>query len=227
MPMLDHLAYTDVVQEVDGDYHVLEEAKPQESRCCILAPYAQGWKKYVTGWDIPYITDPVAGSKNYLKKENYKGKSLILFSGRVVLGPGLKWFAGVSCSIAGLAAYYLNSVVPDYLAAGFERPDYFYGRFFFFFILGSVCLVIAATMNPGIVPRRKKWSPEARRAVNENSGRVRERFICVESDRLQPNGNATIHQKYCHSCKIFRPPRSKHCSFCTFFYYFNSFLELQ
>ena len=122
MPMLDHLAYTDVVTEADSDYHILEEAK--KGNCYrMLAPYAAGWKKYITGWDIPYVTDPIAGSRAYLSNGNYRGNSTILFGGRVVLGPGRTYFTGICGFVAFLAFYYLEFVAPDYLAAGFEEPE--------------------------------------------------------------------------------------------------------
>merc|ERR1719316_1165776 len=60
-------------------------------------------------------------------------------------------------------------------------------------------------MNPGIVPRAEEI-PMDLDDHRDLMGQPRERYVLM-------NG-VTIKQKWCRTCKIYRPPRSKHCSFC-------------
>merc|ERR1719213_1051299 len=60
-------------------------------------------------------------------------------------------------------------------------------------------------MNPGIVPR----SEEVPMGLDDHldlKGQPLPRYLLI-------NG-VTIKQKWCTTCKLYRPPRSKHCSFC-------------
>ncbi|CAK0839266.1 unnamed protein product [Prorocentrum cordatum] len=67
-----------------------------------------------------------------------------------------------------------------------------------------VSFVLAAFLNPGIVPRRRQIPDDI--TTSENTGMPNHRFLRI-------NGY-TVKQKFCSTCRIFRPPRAKHCSLC-------------
>lgn len=58
-----------------------------------------------------------------------------------------------------------------------------------------ITLLLAATTEPGIIPRQPRWKEPV-----------------PPSDAL--NLCSTFPFKYCHTCNIYRPHRAKHCSFC-------------
>lgn len=77
-------------------------------------------------------------------------------------------------------------------------------------LLTSTLLVIAASSNPGYIPR----APELISTGSGSEGslgtvptpEVTRREICISG--------AVVCLKYCKTCHIFRPPRASHCSKC-------------
>lgn len=70
-------------------------------------------------------------------------------------------------------------------------------------IITATSFVLAAFMNPGIVPRK---IDTPRDLELDAAGKPRARYLLIR--------HITIKQKFCRTCKIFRPPRSKHCQHC-------------
>jgi len=76
-------------------------------------------------------------------------------------------------------------------------------------VLGVAILIsfaLASFVNPGIVPRNETIPKELKADHLDVQGKPLHRFLRI-------NG-ITVKQKFCMTCNIFRPPRSKHCSFC-------------
>jgi len=76
-------------------------------------------------------------------------------------------------------------------------------------VVGLFGMLRAAFMNPGIVPRQDltevlRKCPEEWRDIG--SGLPKPRYVVI-------NG-ISVAQKFCSTCAIYRPPRSKHCAFC-------------
>lgn len=67
----------------------------------------------------------------------------------------------------------------------------------------AASFIFAAFMNPGIVPRN---ADVPRGLELEADGKPKHRFLLI--------AEVTIMQKFCSTCNIFRPPRSKHCQTC-------------
>lgn len=130
----------------------------------------------------------------YLQPHEYKGASLVALGGRVAVG---QLWPNLTCSaciffIPGTIYFYW--LLPLALAPA-AVLDCNLGVVQS--ILGLVILVsfaASALTNPGIVPRQ---------ATSED---LRPRFLRI-------NG-LLLKQKFCHTCCVFRPPRSKHCAYC-------------
>lgn len=148
-----------------------------------------------------FIFGPEAGFREYLEgKGVYQGASVVAFGGRFVVGQPIQ-----------TASTAVMLVVPGYLYFAYVLP---YARFaegslipgtqhVLAFIIAT-CFCIAGFTNPGIVPRQAQMPPEVK--IDKITERPAQRF-------LQINGH-TVKQSLCSTCNIFRPPRSKHCSFC-------------
>lgn len=67
-------------------------------------------------------------------------------------------------------------------------------------ISAVLCLIVTSCRNPGVVPRASKETM-AKLPVNAPP-----RYLNV-------NG-VVIRQRWCHTCRVYRPLRSKHCSYC-------------
>eukprot|EP00931_Biecheleriopsis_adriatica_P122468 TRINITY_DN97456_c0_g1_i1.p1 TRINITY_DN97456_c0_g1~~TRINITY_DN97456_c0_g1_i1.p1 ORF type:complete len:359 (+),score=48.78 TRINITY_DN97456_c0_g1_i1:86-1162(+) len=63
----------------------------------------------------------------------------------------------------------------------------------------------ASLTNPGIIPRNAEQPKELEKHLDLR-GQPSHRFLRIS--------DITVKQKFCLTCNIFRPPRSKHCSFC-------------
>lgn len=75
-------------------------------------------------------------------------------------------------------------------------------------ILASFILLMftmASFSNPGIVPRNMKRPPELDDHLDIHQNPAH-RYLRINEK--------TVKQKYCKTCMLFRPPRSKHCQFC-------------
>jgi len=145
-----------------------------------------------------FVFGPEAVFKTYLTK-NYRGGSWICCDGRFAAGQ--LWPNSVSTVAMTLlpGIYYFHNILPQALPA-----DSFVSWFQSF--LGCVLLVsfaLASFVNPGIVPRNETIPKEL---ALDLRGLPKHRFLRINK--------ITVKQKFCATCKILRPPRSKHCSFC-------------
>uniref|UniRef100_A0A7S1TFF7 Palmitoyltransferase n=1 Tax=Compsopogon caeruleus TaxID=31354 RepID=A0A7S1TFF7_9RHOD len=72
-------------------------------------------------------------------------------------------------------------------------------------VLGFVMIpsfLSAATSDPGIIPRSDEHAEE----IKSDPSRIRERTLLI-------NGKP-YRNRYCETCRIWRPPRASHCSTC-------------
>mmetsp|Transcript_104304 Transcript_104304/g.294795 ORF Transcript_104304/g.294795 Transcript_104304/m.294795 type:complete len:341 (-) Transcript_104304:22-1044(-) len=145
-----------------------------------------------------FIFGPEPSFRQYLTRD-YRGGSSVCLGGR--FASGQLWPNSVSTVVMTLvpSIYYFNSVLPRVVSM-----DSFLGRLQS--VLGVVILAsfaLASFVNPGIVPRSDAPAKELER---DPGGQPSHRFLRI-------NG-VTVKQKFCTTCMILRPPRSKHCSFC-------------
>lgn len=139
------------------------------------------------------LVGPEQPFQAYLQGQ-YKGASLVCLGGRIAVG---QLWPNLTCSVCVFfipGTLYFYWLLP--LALGPAAVlDCELG------IVQSVLgLVIttsfaaSALTNPGIVPRRPEGEVFAPRFLRINS--------------------LLLKQKFCHTCNVFRPPRSKHCAYC-------------
>lgn len=148
----------------------------------------------------------------------YEGLSWVACGGRLVTG---QLWPNVISTIAmtlGPGLAYMNYYLP--MALG-QPPNWnsFLGRSSE--TLACIILVsflLSSFSNPGIVPRRESMPKEkdfpyvkwltVRQPANRPPEQPR------PADRYLRIRDITLKQKWCLTCNIYRPPRSKHCSYC-------------
>eukprot|EP00812_Abedinium_dasypus_P008999 NODE_2720_length_888_cov_228.085234.p2 GENE.NODE_2720_length_888_cov_228.085234~~NODE_2720_length_888_cov_228.085234.p2 ORF type:complete len:222 (+),score=63.94 NODE_2720_length_888_cov_228.085234:146-811(+) len=179
------------------DYSDLRIKKKDAVKLCDNSPLLG--PPFITGWEEPF------GS--YLSKEQYKGNSYILCGGRFVVGQCLNTMSTVAATGVPLA-YYFVYVLPCYRSgwAAFDAA-----LFWTQCVLAAIIVtnfLLAALVNPGIVPRSEDQSKEL------EVGNYKLDINGVACPRFLRLRGITVKQKYCSTCNIFRPPRSKHCNSC-------------
>lgn len=152
-----------------------------------------------------WLTGPEEIFRPYLTKD-YKGGSLVCLGGRFAAGQ--LWPNSVSTifMIFVPGYYYMNYILPQALPESELEGN---GASF----LGvtqqllamsiTVSFILASFTNPGIIPRSESVPKELETDLR---GHPKFRFLRI-------NG-ITLKQKFCHTCLVFRPPRSKHCQHC-------------
>jgi palmitoyltransferase ZDHHC9/14/18 len=143
---------------------------------------------------------------NY-KYKNY-GNSIFLFNGRIVIGP--KWFNLLLSLLVLILASILiivNISIPT-LSDPSLSPVRFFSLNFLHFLMVECLVLMALTglSNPGILPRSDTGLPGADGVVDSSTGNLIPRYLLI-------NG-VCVRQKVCSTCRIYRPPRSNHCSVC-------------
>lgn len=150
------------------------------------------------------IAGPEPEFKAYLTK-GYKGSSIICCGGRFAVGQ--LWPNSLSTVVMTLGPgfIYFQYLLPQVVDSPFL--DSFLGVSQS--VLGALILIafiLASFVNPGIVPRCDTVPKELSVNYFDPHNKPMPRFLQIN--------NITVKQKFCNTCNIFRPPRSKHCQFC-------------
>ena len=147
----------------------------------------------------------------YLKGKSKVGNCRVFLNGLIVVGP--RW-DGLLVSVSMLLLMGLQVIVgttlplikaddtnvADRIMAWVVSVD---------FVLCVVLMLLTGLTNPGIIPRSEtEGIPVGAdpRSVDSATGFLIPRYLLL-------NG-VGIRQKYCRTCRIYRPPRSNHCTVC-------------
>lgn len=149
-----------------------------------------------------FLAGPEEPFTEYLRKD-YRGGSYVCAGGRFVAGQVYPNSMATLFMILAPIYLYLQYVLPRYL--GDDDSGLLSGEQHVLAYVIIVSLLLACFTNPGIVPRHRGMPQELERRQGTD-GRVQARFLRIRG--------ITMKQKYCDTCNIYRPPRSKHCSFC-------------
>eukprot|EP00931_Biecheleriopsis_adriatica_P116363 TRINITY_DN92002_c0_g1_i1.p1 TRINITY_DN92002_c0_g1~~TRINITY_DN92002_c0_g1_i1.p1 ORF type:complete len:315 (+),score=36.65 TRINITY_DN92002_c0_g1_i1:44-946(+) len=109
------------------------------------------------------------------------------------------------CTVAP-ALYFLRRILPRVKDAGeafHENQSCVVSAFWA--LLSLLALTAASCRNPGVVPR-SACDTSGPVAAAATSATVPARWVIVN--------DVQVKQRWCTSCKVYRPLRSKHCSYC-------------
>jgi len=145
--------------------------------------------------EAPPLNDRSAYSCAPIDLIHFKGKNTLCCGGRGIMGPDLKYLIGVIfLATTPVISFALNSYdeFDKHMPGGVVWS--FVPLYIWVFLMYN--LAWAATMDPGVIPRGGDALPKKK----GKSG-----FMKVVDG---------VQYKWCRTCKIFRPPRSKHCPVC-------------
>ena len=151
-----------------------------------------------SGWARKRRSTTVGGfvvARQFQASESWMANHVFLFGGKIMLGSDAPLFLFVNCLLTSLIGLYLFWLLPKLEDPGWlltVRQNYIVTCALF--LISIVNFWICATMDPGILPPLS--SPIKPPIPNDG------------------NVGGPLGHRYCATCNIFRPPRSKHCNSC-------------
>lgn len=156
----------------------------------VLCDGYSGWLNY----DNSCIENKVVVKiKSFRRYEEWKGNNYFLLHGKIMLGSDAKLMGFSYVLIIVPSVFIFHSIVPE---LGQYNSSMMSIIGLILLLYSSLNLLLAGVTEPGILPRN---DPEPH--VNA----------------VLPTGASTTGPnawKYCETCNIYRPPRSKHCTAC-------------
>jgi hypothetical protein len=142
-------------------------------------------------------------AEHFQATEGWMGNHSFLCKGKLMLGSDAPSLAFTNILVLVGYAFHFAVVIPQLQVIEREHPDGTFGLhtptiFWASVILGTLSIVtlwMSALMDPGIIPPVSSPSKAP-----------------IPPDHIPLGG--PLGYRYCSSCNIFRPPRSKHCNSC-------------
>ena len=144
------------------------------------------------------VEDRVGTPRQRRLYEEWPGHNRFCCRGHIMIGPWEDW----PYNLCAWSSILVPSVSYLYLAVPliYEKTDSVWLPLFSMLMLGStvLCLCLTSCSDPGYLPRQPQPGPL------EGHGRQR---------RIQTALGAQLFT-WCQTCKLWRPPKSHHCSSC-------------
>ncbi|XP_051892098.1 palmitoyltransferase ZDHHC18a isoform X2 [Pristis pectinata] len=158
----------------------------------------------------PRCLPPAAGQQRRRRKwESFAGKNRFFCDGRLISGRQSGAFYLTLGLILGTSGLFFGFDCP-YLTENLTLAIPIIAGLLFVFVVSA--LLHTSFTDPGILPRATPDEAAHLEKQIDNSGGSSYRPP-PRTKEVVINGQ-TVKLKYCFSCKMFRPPRTSHCSLC-------------
>jgi palmitoyltransferase ZDHHC9/14/18 len=175
-------------EDLDNDVETNQSNTPktrQSSQFAHLVPKKHNRMAKALELNQKNITETTFRFGDKYRYEMWEGKNKFICNGRIMLGAHDKHLLVTLALIVSFDAVFLGVIVPL-----LEIPLLFFIGLFIF-VGNIIFLFLTAFTEPGIIPRRPP-------------SKLFESLSQDIRDKVQ----------YCHTCRIIRPPRAKHCRYC-------------
>lgn len=168
-----------------------------------------------SGWS--YVAD-IEGNMEVVKEvqrhEDWQGNNYFFLNGRVMIGSDGKLFLFTNALILVPSVFFFMYTLPSlypYLKPSTTSLYTYVCVVAFVYsvaIFMYVHLWITATLDPGILPRQPKHAKP-----NPPSPLIKSMQLTL-NEHGEVDSTQLVGWKWCSTCNIYRPPRSKHCKAC-------------
>lgn len=146
-----------------------------------------------SGWSRSNPTGPFQPADTFIAHQAWMGNHTFLCKGKYMLGSDAPSLVLTNALLLGCGLYHFLVILPRFTTTHTDKALW-YGISLVPMIASFVLLWVTASLDPGIIPARSSpIRPEP------PAGLV---------------GHSSNSYRYCSTCNIFRPPRSKHCNSC-------------
>ena len=131
--------------------------------------------------------------KSFRKYQDWKGNNYFYLNGKIMMGSDAKLFLCTNVLLVVPSLLFFVFILPKALSYSKLASVEVFGLIAFIYIIYN--LWMAALIEPGILPRNE---PHLRPSIPQEAHIT----------------SGVMGWKYCETCNIYRPPRSKHCTAC-------------
>lgn len=169
------------------------------------------------GRGLPLLPSTSAGSSSLSTcrrlYEIWPGQNRFCCSGRCILGrtSDCKYALVTWVIILGISLLYFIVVAPKLIASILYFIPIFSGTFL---LLTLIFFLLTALSDPGIIPRKEMFELFGSVPDQYTSKIIEEYLMEDQVPSMEKLNELRKIFKYCTTCKIYRPPRASHCTYC-------------
>ncbi|KAI3863175.1 hypothetical protein MKW98_015633 [Papaver atlanticum] len=160
-------------------------------KCCVI------WRKISNADRLPRFIR--GGTETTRVYHFWPGKNVFFCRGRLICGPDPRGFLLTAFSITLSSWIFCAYIAND---STLEHSSFITVFAVLLTVSVLINLVTVSTIDPGIIPRNASLA-------SLNDAQLRR----IKSRKLVING-IEVRLKFCRICRIYRPPRSSHCTIC-------------